>query len=113
MNYLVLRALKRTYSVRGAYAERCGDVYRRLRENVIGNVMKQVGEDVTVLQSIKRLGSSGRTTTRLREKERAFIPSLDGRRCSCLLWVNNMIGVFVGIQDVISFRLFYNTGKQT
>lgn len=46
VNFLVLRALKRTYSVRGAYAERCGDVYRRLRENVFGNVIKQVGENV-------------------------------------------------------------------
>ena len=46
VNFLVLRALKRTYSVRGAYAERCGDVYRRLRENVIGKVIKQVGENV-------------------------------------------------------------------
>ena len=46
VNFLVLRALKRTNSVREAYAERCGDVYRRLRENVIGNVIKQVGENV-------------------------------------------------------------------
>lgn len=45
VNYLVLRALKRTYSVRGVYAERCERIYQKLRENVIGNVMKQVGEE--------------------------------------------------------------------
>lgn len=45
INYLVLQALKQKYSVEGPFSDRCSEVYKKLRENLISNVIRQVGEE--------------------------------------------------------------------